>query len=300
MVDFLLGAVAFAAGSFLVKKVYDYFTTPKITYQPHNKENHSGTANAERTFEAIRAANQEIEELRAKARIDRYLHEKDHEQIADLQKKIDSLYGNYEVRKHKELLEQVDRKSSDFGEYQIKPETLNIIQYHVGETVLNKKCPACHKPMVLQFRRDRIIINLDDFFWACTGYYSHECRNTENFRLTDTKLFTQRNKPEIEITNAELAKTFNDPTIQKNTATRMTRHRNQQVQEYVCPIHKEPLILRQKNYHSGITDQFFLSCPRWKHPDDANYAVGCHYVLKLKSPAQLASYLRKAEGKGIL
>ena len=80
-----------------------------------------------------------------------------------------------------------------------------------------------------------------------------------------------------------------------HTINRMHRHRGDQIDDYVCPIHKEPLILREKHASGGILDAFFLGCPRWSRRGD-----GCTYVQKLKSPAQLASYLYKTEDKGLL
>ena len=51
------------------------------------------------------------------------------------------------------------------------------------------------------------------------------------------------------------------------------------------------MILREKREHNGLVlDMFHLGCP---HP-------GCQQVVKLKSPAQLAAFLRRKEGQGIL
>jgi hypothetical protein len=86
---------------------------------------------------------------------------------------------------------------------------------------------------------------------------------------------------------------FNERTIQQHTLKRVDAHRNQSVDKYVCPFHKEPLVLRRKNEAGGALDTFFLGCPQWA-------SENCTYVLKLKSPAQLASFLQKTENCGIL
>jgi predicted aconitase len=50
------------------------------------------------------------------------------------------------------------------------------------------------------------------------------------------------------------------------------------------------MILREKKEHNGsVLDMFYLGCPH----------LGCKQVVKLKSPAQLAAFLRRKEGKGI-
>lgn len=50
-------------------------------------------------------------------------------------------------------------------------------------------------------------------------------------------------------------------------------------------------------FHVGQTvfDQFFFGCPRWDHSTG-----GCKQIVKLKSPAQLASALEAFYGRGIM
>ena len=64
---------------------------------------------------------------------------------------------------------------------------------------------------------------------------------------------------------------------------------------YRCPTHGEKLILRKKNQATGLLDQYFLGCPKWK-PND----LGCGYIVKLKSPMQLTTLLKQETGSGIL
>jgi hypothetical protein len=60
-------------------------------------------------------------------------------------------------------------------------------------------------------------------------------------------------------------------------------------------VHNEPLVLKEKKVSTGLLDNYFLSCPRWLPK-----SLGCNYIVKLKSPAQLASVLEKQTGREIL
>lgn len=296
MLGFLLGAIAFAVGSFLISNLSSVSTTS----QPHKQlpENNDvidiTPIKPEKTFADIKETNREIEELRKKAQQDKILREQDQERMAQLERRVDELYHNYEQYKHNQVLQLAQNNPQNYEDFTITPDKLHLIQYHVGETVVGKKCFICQRPMVLQFKRDKVIITMDDLFWACTGWYYDECQTTQNFSVMDMTLFSQNDKEEFYITNQELVTIFGNKSIQEHTTARMKRHRGERVDDYVCPIHKEPLVLRQKKVSGGALDDFFLGCSRWKPQD------GCTYVLKLKSPAQLASFLYKTEQKGIL
>ncbi|WP_157871854.1 hypothetical protein [Gloeothece verrucosa] len=51
------------------------------------------------------------------------------------------------------------------------------------------------------------------------------------------------------------------------------------------------MVLREKYGHGDVAlDMYYLACP---HP-------GCGQTVKLKSAAQLAAFLRRKEGRGIV
>lgn len=72
------------------------------------------------------------------------------------------------------------------------------------------------------------------------------------------ELFTENNKNEFHVSNDELSLIFNNSEIQKHTLNRVDSHRNQTVEEYVCPFHKEPLILREKKIQQVLLMLSFL------------------------------------------
>ena len=50
---------------------------------------------------------------------------------------------------------------------------------------------------------------------------------------------------------------------------------------------------KPQKYNDGALDAFYLGCP-------LRGENNCSYVMKLKSPAQLAAFLQKTEQRGIL
>jgi len=296
MLDLIFAVAAFAAGSLLSSSSSKNSSSSSsfsrsrddiIDMNPIKKPSSSDV------FYDIKNNNREISDLIQKERRDGCSTEIDRYRILALEKQRDALFKQYQDNKQFNILTKAERENDKFSNFNITQEKLHLIQYHVGETVLGKVCPICKKPMILQFGRNIEVRSLGDFFWACTGWYSKQCNFSESFTLTDMELFTENNKNEFHVSNDELSLIFNNSEIQKHTLNRVDSHRNQTVEEYVCPFHKEPLILREKKKPTGVLDAFFLGCPLWAKEN-------CSYVLKLKSAAQLASFLNKTENQGIL
>jgi hypothetical protein len=75
----------------------------------------------------------------------------------------------------------------------------------------------------------------------------------------------------------------------------MNEVKQEKTDRYLCPVHNEPMVVREKRDAQGLLDQFFFGCPRWL-PN----GKGCSQIVKLKSPGQLASALESFYGRGIL
>lgn len=294
--------VAFSAGAFLVAgKVVA--GTVKGTYLVASALADLGNLSAQtpsrqidpkRTFSEIKGTNNELQEIWRKEQKDKCLSKIESDRKIALESKREHLYHDYESYKHYQIIQAAQSNPQRYDQFPITSENAHIFQYHVGETVLGKKCYKCQRPMVLQFRRNQMIIIIDDLFWACTGWYYGECNVTQNFVIADVALLDRNDKEEFHITNQKFAEILQTTSIQDTTIRRVRKHQRENIDDYVCPTHKEPLILREKREDTGILDKFFLGCPRWTPQG------GCTYVLKLKSPAQLASFLDKTEARGIL
>ena len=82
---------------------------------------------------------------------------------------------------------------------------------------------------------------------------------------------------------------------QQSVIKRMSDVKRQDADVYLCAAHNEPLVLREKKDAEGLLDQFCFGCPRWSASSGT-----CSQIVKLKSPAQLASALEAFYGRGIM
>ena len=241
MLDLLLFAiVGFAAGSIFSdgygeKKRRPIDVTPTRT----TTDDH---------FKVIKDNNREILEFKKKLKKDGRLQPYDSGKIITLGNERDRLFNEYKNNKEVEIIENIKTKPNNFEDFIISKDKLHLIQYHVGQTVLGKVCNKCNRPMILQFARNKEISDLSDFFWGCTGWYFEVCKSSEPFIISDFSLLTENNKNEFHITNNDLTNIFDNNMIENHTLKRVGNHVNQAVDDYVCPIHKEPLILKPKKY----------------------------------------------------
>ena len=183
----------------------------------------------------------------------------------------------------------------------------HIIQGNVGVSTYGKLCPNCQRDMVIQWQRDVTTASVNDFFWGCSGWYvkmfngSQACRTTIPLSKNDLDIFAKTDSLESKINNNELSELILLPEPQKIITERMEdlrsdkNHLQDGAELYRCPTHGEKLILRKKKQATGLLDQYFLGCPKWK-PND----LGCGYIVKLKSPMQLTTLLKQETGSGIL
>lgn len=172
----------------------------------------------------------------------------------------------------------------------LNPGSENKLLYHVGLVTLKKECPSCNRAMKLQHKTVEFP-QFSDFFWQCTGYYDKEiCRKTEKFRPTDLTLLHKSNIPELEIHNADLTIIASEKSIQLSTNRRIASHLGETDTDVLCPIHATPMVLREKQGDMPLLDRYHLRCTQYP----------CSQTTKLKSYPQLASFLRRRDGEGIL
>ena len=242
-----------------------------------------------------RNLNDEILELEQKNSRDRRLSVSDTDKLHSLYLKRNGL--KEDVRYNNELL-MVEKMKNNQGKYNsihINDLNTHILQFHVGQTVFGKKCRQCGMPMVLQWKQGLSIVSMSDFFWGCISFYGAGLRHNEPFMQSDMDLFTRVDRPEFSMKSQDLAKIISLPGPQSNIVKRMTEIKQEKAERYLCPVHNEPMVVREKRNAQGLLDQYFFGCPRWL-PD----GKGCSQIVKLKSPGQLASALEAFYGRGIL
>jgi len=203
--------------------------------------------------------------------------------------------------------QDIAENSGEFEHISIDDEHAHIIQGNVGVSTYGKTCPNCHRDMVIQWQRDVTTVSVNDFFWGCSGWYvkmfngSQACRTTIPLTKSDLDIFAKTDSLESKINNKELSDLILLPEPQKIIVERIEdlrsdkNDKNEGAELYRCPTHGEKLILRKKKQATGLLDQYFLGCPKWK-PND----LGCGYIVKLKSPMQLTTLLKQETGSGIL
>jgi hypothetical protein len=231
-----------------------------------------------------KSLNDEILELENKKIRDRRLSNADSEKLSALYSKRSELKD--EVRYNSEML-MVEKMKTNQGKYDsIHIDNLNthILQFHVGQTVFGKNCKQCGMPMVLQWRQGMQTVSMSDFFWGCISFYGMGTRHNEPFLQADMDLFTKVDRPEFTIQTHDLAKIISLPGPQSNIIKRMDEVKRETTDVYLCPVHNEPMVVREKKNAQGLLDQYFFGCPRWL-PN----GKGCSQIVKLKSPGQLAS-----------
>ena len=264
--------------------------------QDELRRRRQGTQSKEKLQSDIQNLNDEILEYERKRARDGWLNENNLYEYNNLLEKRNSIKEEYYDAQEVAVAKKVAQDSGSYDFVNVIENNSQIILFHAGQTSVGKICPHCGRQMKIQFRRGISNPSLPDFFWGCTGYYSYPtCKHTELFIPTDLNLFTKVDRPEFDITNEQLSNITLLPGSKNNIIKRMNGAKNQAIDNYICPVHGETLVVKEKHDADGLLDQYFLSCPRWQPARQ-----GCEYVEKIKSPAQLASVLESFYGRGIL
>jgi hypothetical protein len=260
--------------------------------------NSHGYRNAKNITTELEIIDAEVIDLERKQQHDGYTSRPDQERKEELESLRIEKFQDYQKAKKEEIAEEQSENPEHYETSALKNDSVHILQYHMGQVVLEKKCkvPGCGRSMILNSKQrlDGSLYCLNDFFWSCTGFYNQpplQCRGTQQFQAADIGFLHKSDIFEFQISNQDLSKIFGESSVKKATVDRIRHHLKEKDDEVLCSTHHVPMILREKREHQGVAlDMFFLGCP---HP-------GCQQLVKLKSPAQLAAYLRRREGRGIL
>jgi hypothetical protein len=252
----------------------------------------------------LKETNAEVEDLERKRRRDGRLSPGNQDRLEELEARRQAAFGGYQEAKTRELVTEAAAQSDTYTHSEVTDGSLHVLQYHMGQVVLEKKCTICGRPMFLQHRRRPTDFNrfvLTDFFWSCTGWFlqrcdlngeiARQCTGKINFSGRDVGLLHNAGIPELQVSSADLNTIFSQNRVQKAITSRVRAHVGQEDDLVLCPSHHLPMVLHEKTTHDGVAlDMYHLRCPH----------LACEQFRKLKSPAQLAAFLRRREGKGIL
>lgn len=260
----------------------------------------------ERNERELQQVNEEVMHLRKRHQNNGSLTQQEKQRWEDLKHRRDELNAAIANIDQETTAQDIVTEEKHFEAVVITNDTAHILQYHVGQSAYNKTC-TCGRVMVLQWNRQTATAGLQDFFWGCSGWYTQthgrpSCRGRANLTHDDLNLFANLNRPEFEIDSTTLTREVVNPTKARRIRQALDSVRGSQqskrmgIATYRCPIHGESLRLQRKNLRSDqILDEYFLGCPRWL-PDN----LGCNFIVKLKSAAQISSVLNTEQRVGVL
>ena len=241
------------------------------------------------TAEEISEIDREIQEREDSFR--RSGNKTDEQKIQDLNNEKNTKYEKYQEAQGQCIRNQYEQNPDKFAKSILESGNENKLLYHTGLITLKKKCPSCARSMRLQHKT---VENptFNDFFWQCTGYYAGtECK-TISFRPSDIDLINRTDVDELNVDNQTLTTIASTESEQQRIDRRMKEHLGNTDVDVVCPVHLTAMELREKKDPDNIPllDRYHLRCTH----------RGCSQTTKLKSWAQLAAYLNRQEGQGIL
>ena len=241
------------------------------------------------TAEEISEIDREIQEREDSFR--RSGSKADEQMIQDLNIEKNKKYEKYQEAQGQCIRNQYEQNPGKFAKTILEKGNENKLLYHTGLITLEKKCPQCAKSMRLQHKT---VENptFSDFFWQCTGYYAGTKCGTISFRPSDIELINRTDIEELKVDNQTLRTIASAESEQQRIDKRMKEHLGDTDVDVICPVHLTAMELRQKSGpdYMPLLDRYHLRC---KHR-------GCSQTTKLKSWAQLAAYLNRTEGTGIL
>lgn len=276
-----------------VSSFIDYVKERRRQREDDGKK-HKSNADLERenqkSKKTIDDINLELSEIRERAERNRKLTVQLEERLRELAKEreIEAI----KRKQNEDIIFENKSEYLDLGERIITNKNLQLIQFHIGDMPIKKKCSICNRGMVL---RQRNVISwfatLDDFFWGCTGFFSvNQCLNSENITLDEFSMVIDQSFDEFNMSKKELYDQFATSQSRQRLTRRLRNYKFQEMDKR-CPNHHCDLILKEKRSHSDfILDMFYLRCPQ----------PNCNYTVKIRTLAQISSILRKIEGSSIL
>lgn len=247
----------------------------------------------------IKETDGEITDLERKLRRDGQLSGSDEDRLKELCQEAMNLAEEHQQARSEETTSEILAETSEATATSLSQEYLHILDWSRGPAVRMKRCPKCSAPMYLNRRNqpNRGIFTMRDYFWACTNFYIPEgtpgrCNGTTPFSEQDFGLLHKAGIPELEITRDEFILITSQKPALKVIEKKMGQMLGAQDIDVNCPIHGLPLVLQEKQTaeEGNILDYYYLKCPH----------IGCGQTRKLKDAAQLASFLKRVTGEGIL
>ena len=243
-------------------------------------------------YSDVEDINSEIYELKQKSIQDGLLNGYDRNRLRTLREKRDRFRKKVDQNKEIDLANNIAKENNNFGSLEINNLNLHILENHIGYNPLGKICISCEKPMKLQWSPKKEIREVYDYWWGCCGWYETKCNYIEKFTEHDLSILINLDNEVSQVSNEDL--NMITELHADHLKKRMNKIKNDKIDEYLCPIHHTPMILRQKKGEfSGLLNMYFLACKRY-------FDENCPQIEKIKSPAQLSALLKAKTNVGII
>lgn len=157
--------------------------------------------------------------------------------------------------------------SKDYAVPDLTPDKVHVVQYHMGQIVLEKKCPYCGDRMILQHPRPEVdpMPSFEHFRWACVSYYQKPPPHCETipFVPSDIILFHPADIPELAETREDLELVANQPIARQTIQKRVRQHIGSEDEDILCPRHHLAMTLHERPFNRTglLIDVYYLKCP---------------------------------------
>lgn len=265
----------------------------------------------EKIQQDLAETNDRIQKLRQQWQEHGSLSSTDHGDLDHQRQRRKELIKDIEALDRVTTAEDMTEAEGAYKAFEITDAQVHILQYHVGqqayEGMYNKTCPHCQRPMILRWR-DGMLSSSAGFFWGCTGLTATpQCKGTVNLAKDDLNLFAYAKRSEFELSPKDLADyaSLKNPkrVIEAIKSIQAATKNIGGIQGYRCPTHGENLFLRESREGKKSLDpldHFFLGCRHYHYNASTGKNDGCHFVVKLKSAAQLSAILEAGSGIGLM
>jgi hypothetical protein len=287
--SFIVRAAPKVIGSVVRAVLTELKATPKPDWLPRRL-----SEGIDKAIERIKQFDQEISSREQVMARKAHPNPADVAQVQELEKQKLQEYRKLEEARKAQNEDALANSPEKFVTSDLTGNKTHLLQYHLGLIVLAKTCRFCGYPMRLQHKTVPDP-SFEDFFWQCTRYYvqdgKEKCRGSP-FLASDIRLLHATDIPELQIEKEDLVVIGSEKSIQDDTANRMNDHLGSEDRDIMCPVHRVPLVLRELRGGNRVPllDRYHLRCAHFQ----------CTQTTKLKSIPQLAAYLRRKEGIGIV
>lgn len=244
-------------------------------------------------FDELKRVNDELIELEKKRKRDRSLCTSDEERLDTLSQRRRTLREKIENAKEVLAAEDIALHEDEYALKDVESDKPNELTRLGGQVMLGKLCPSCQRPQVIRWKTRIREPNISDLFWGCTGLFIKDatgnsvCRSTQPFSQHDRRIFANLARPGLELPTQSLNSIILKPETSQLIKNKLADSVREVNENYLCPVHHEPMELRTKTSAADLLDLYYLRCRR------------CDQTIKIKSATQLDAVMQSYDQKGL-